>query len=131
MFTLTYTHTHIHNYFLTIKYWTFSNKIKIADDKLALHTRYWTIFTHFAFYGTSIGMYIAVFFITDILSTSNVYLTPIFLAKTPHFYLILFLNIVSIFALDSAVMWAKELFRNNTKEKAFRKLMKQQPKKNR
>jgi len=27
-------------------------------------------------------------------------------------------------------MWAKELFKNNTKEKALRKLMKQQPKKN-
>lgn len=55
--------------------------------------------------------------------------TPKYLVQTPHFYLVIMLVVAGIFGLDIAIYSAKELFLNKTKEKALRKLMKQQPKK--
>lgn len=98
--------------------------------KLALHTRYWTKITYVAFYISSIGMYIAAFFITGKISSSHVYDTPNYLVLTPHFYLLVFLIVVGIFVFDIFILSAKELFTNKTKEKALKKLMKSQPKKN-
>lgn len=99
------------------------------DIKLAINTRYWTVLNLLAFYLTSIGLYIVAFFIVGTLASSYVYETPNYLVQTPHFYLVLLLVVAGIFGLDIAIYSAKELFINKTKEKALRKLMKQQPKK--
>ncbi|EAS01110.3 phospholipid-translocating P-type ATPase, flippase family protein (macronuclear) [Tetrahymena thermophila SB210] len=107
----------------------FTSVVFIADLKLAIYTRYWTLINYLAFYITSIGLYIAAFFITGVLYNSYVYETPNYLVQTPHFYLVIFFIVAGIFAFDMFVYASKELFHNKTKEKALRRLMKEQPKK--
>lgn len=63
------------------------------------------------------------------LSSSKLTETPQYLVQTPHFYLVTFIVVASIFAFDAAVLAVKEIFVDKSKEKALRKLMKSIPKK--
>ncbi len=45
--------------------------IKIADIKLGLHTKYWTLLSYFAFYVTSIMTYFGFMLLTEILEATN------------------------------------------------------------
>lgn len=93
-----------------------------------MNTKYWTSISYFAFYVTSFGLYIIAFFVCGVLTASNVLETPQYLVATPHFYLVTFLIVGIVFAMDAAVLAAKEIFFGKSKEKALRKLMKSVPK---
>lgn len=77
--------------------------IFIVDIKIALYTKFWTWINIITLALFSIGIYVAYFFISNYFPGTYSEFTPIYLIRSPQFYLVIaFLN-AAIFIFDLIV----------------------------
>ena len=80
-----------------------------------------------ALFGTSIAVYFAFLFLTEVIETSNVFSTPLDMVQCPHFYLVVFITVGIIYSFDKFIIAFKNLLKDESKELSLRKLMKLPP----
>ncbi|KAL4445931.1 hypothetical protein ABPG74_010923 [Tetrahymena malaccensis] len=85
----------------------YTSIIILVNLKLALNTQMWTIWNWVAFIFTSIGLYFAYIWLSDIWTLSGTYLTASTLFSSSQFYLCVSLNILTCFAFDCLLLAGK------------------------
>lgn len=78
----------------------YTSIILIVDMKVAVYTKYWTIFTPISLIGLSLVLYFAYMWIIDSFGNYEISQTTVMLFSSMHFYLIVFFNLIVVFLLD-------------------------------
>ena len=68
--------------------------------KVAVYTKYWTIFTPISLIGLSLVLYFAYMWVIDSFGNYEISQTTVMLFTSMHFYLIVFFNLIVIFLCD-------------------------------
>ncbi|EGR31812.1 phospholipid-translocating p-type flippase family protein, putative [Ichthyophthirius multifiliis] len=102
----------------------FTATVLTADIKLGIHTKYWTSISYIAFFFASLGTYLAFMFLSEVLEISYQFAIPIDLVQTPHFYLVIFIIVCSIFVFDQCAILLNQFFGKQKVEQKLRKLIK-------
>lgn len=75
--------------------------------KVAVYTKYWSIFTPISLLGLSLDLYFAYMWIIDSFGNYEISQTTVMLFSSMHFYLIVFFNLITIFLCDIAYRYVR------------------------
>lgn len=92
----------------------FTTIILLVDLKLALNTTFWTCLNWLAFIPLSVLLYFAYFLVSNYLSTTWAYLTPIMLLTVFDFYATVLLGLLTFFLADYIIYVVPNLVFNSS-----------------
>jgi len=87
----------------------YSIVVFMADLKLAIYTRYWTIFNFAALWLTSILIYVLFIIVSNFMESAYTYSQSLDLLTTSYFYLSIFLILGLVFIVDVAIFVATKV----------------------
>ena len=91
----------------------FTTIILLVDLKLALNTTYWIFLNWIALIPLSFCIYFGYFFVSNYLSSTWAYLTPLILVRTMHFYGSVLLGLFTFFLIDYLIFSIPNLISMN------------------
>lgn len=71
--------------------------------KISLYTKFWTILNFTTVFLFSVGIYVAYFFISNFFKGTYSEFTPIYLIKSPNFYLIIAMLTAIVYIFDLVI----------------------------
>ena len=91
----------------------FTTIILLVDIKLAINTSYWIFLHWIAFIPLSVMLYVAYFFVSNYLSSTWAYMTPLMLIRVMHFYLTVALGLFTFSLVDYLIFTIPKLLFSN------------------
>ena len=95
----------------------FTTIILLVNLNLAINTTYWIFLHWIAFIPLSFMLYVCYFFVSNYLSSTWAFMTPIILIRVMHFYLTVVLGLLFFFLVDYLIFTIPNLIFKNLSHK--------------